>query len=218
MNNVELQGRIIRIYNWKNLSIVKLFIRNQGKPGSPTLRSFPGIIFTQSDKAVLFDFQEGDYVNIQGALKVRWVDEENAEQQKNRKHKYEQYIRGYSIEKVGSEMSEKFSTNLAYGGRHEYKNEILLKGTIRNMKQTNGITRILIQPDGEKFNLWITAFLKDYAAFQTQYPTGANVCLKCDVQTTRRELPDGKKRNFENIVMRYVCPASEEAGEQSNEQ
>lgn len=90
MNTVELQGKIVSIYNGKNVSIVTLFVRNRDSV------NLPQIVFTKKDRPMLFDFQEQEFVNIQGSMRTRGVEDADG------KSHFEQYIRGMSIEKVGS--------------------------------------------------------------------------------------------------------------------
>lgn len=188
MNTTELQGKILRIYNGKNVSIVTLFVGGTKRP------NYPHVFFNKSDKAVLFDFQEGDYVNIRCAVKTRRVTEEDE------KTSYEQNIKGLSIEKVKSEMEEKFGVEMNGEGRHEYKNEVLIKGTVANVVPKKGITHLLIRPEGEKFNVWMTSYAPDREALAELYPVGSTIYAKGRVQTDRRRR-NGVVRDFESLIL-----------------
>lgn len=188
MNTVELQGKISRIYNGRNVSIVQLYVRGEKKP------NFPQIVFHKRDRAVLFDFNEGDFVNIQCVVKTRGVEEDGD-------RFYDQFIKGISIDKVKSEMSEKFGADL--GGRFEYKNEVLIEGTITGISYRNGIANLLVNPTGEKFNIWMSNFTPNKEEYLKSHPIGSKIYAKCEVQTRVKKTAQNKNVHFQNIIIKH---------------
>ncbi len=195
MNEVQLQGRIFSIWEGRNVAIVKLFIE-QRLPNKETKVNFPEVLFNRSDWSLLEDFSEGDFVHISGTIKTRTII--NRETQRPL---YQQFIRGGLISHVKNEMSEKFGCDL--GGNFEYINESLIEGIITEINNRNGVINMLVKPDGERFNVSITDFAVNKDLFMSRFTVGSKVCIKSEIQTSRKEKEDGV-RFYQNVVVSYM--------------
>ena len=196
MNNVELQGRIHNIYTGKLVTIITLIIKGKRK-------NYPQVIFYPSEKELVEGYEKGDYVNISGSVKVR------GRQTEDGKNYFEQFIRGYVIYPVKSEMSEKFHRDL--GGSYEYINEILISGKIVSSNNKNGVLNLLVKPNEESFNIWLTNFMVNPSKAMNKFNKGDEICIKCEVQTIKKEKEGEKAKYYENLVVKYMSiPTSPE--------
>lgn len=196
MNEVELQGRILRKWEGRNVSIINLFIEAEGSTRDNMRVNFPAVLFNYVDKEKLNDFKEGDFVNITGTIKVRTIRDGDGQS------RYQQYVKGIMISHVKNEMSEKFGTDL--GGRFDYINESLIEGTITNANTRNGVINLLVRPTDEKFNVSLVSFVPNQDAFMRRFTTGSKVCIKSQIQTSRKEYEDDNVRFYENVVISYI--------------
>lgn len=186
MNSVELQGKITSIFNGKGITIITLFVKG-------TRNNFPQVSFIGADANLVKDFNEGDYVNVCGTVKVRGVTD------KDGNNYFKQFLRGYSICSIGTEMSEKFGKNL--GGQYNYLNEILIDGEIKAVDNAHGVINLLVKPKDEKFLIRLTTYTRDPKAFLSKYIVGSNICVKCELQTEKKVSKD-KIRFFENLIIK----------------
>ena len=197
MNEVTLQGRILRKWDGRNVSIITLFVEAENSTKDNMVVNFPTILFNYADKSKLKEFKEGDFVNISGTIKVRNVMEKNSDQPH-----YHQYVKGILISPVRSEMSEKFDADL--GGRFDYINESLIEGTITNINSRNGVINMLVRPNDEKFNVSVVSFSPNQDAFFRKFTIGSKVCIKSEIQTSRKEYDDSNVKFYENVVIAYI--------------
>jgi hypothetical protein len=194
MNTVELQGRIYNIYKGKEVTIITLFIKD-------VRNNYPRIIFRGEKREDADKYQKGDYVFISGSIKVRSTFAKDGTKY------FEQFVRGYIIYPVRTEMSEKFNKD-NLGGGHEYKNEVLIDGTIISSNIRHGVSNIIIKPTHEDFNIWVTCYDKDPEGTIGRYNADDKVCIKCMLQTTKREKGREKPVYYENLVLKYMSKIS----------
>ena len=195
MNVVELQGKIQNIYTGRNVTIVTLFIKGANN-------NFPQVVFNASERGLVENYKKNDFVNIVGSIKVRGKRTEDG------KLYFEQFIRGYLICPIGNEMSEKFKMKL--GGDYEYKNEVLLNGTITSVNEKNGILNFLVLPEDEKFNVLAFNYVSNLDRIKSKFTVGTNVCMKCEIQTARKEKENQKAKFFQHLVIKYMSIPSED--------
>lgn len=191
MNTVEIQGRIRDIFVGRNVVIVSLFIE-----GEKNKHNFPQVIFNFPERMLVENYKKGDFVNITGCIKVRGV------KSKNGKNYFDQYIRGFTIYPVGTEMSEKFGKNL--GGMYEYKNEILLEGTITAINNEHGVFNMMMKPYDEKFNVWCSSYYFNVDKMKDKFSIGDEVCVKCELQTVKKVKEGEKPKYYENLIIKYI--------------
>lgn len=193
MNTVELQGRIHNIYEGRFITIVTLIVNGTTNKGETV--NFPQVKFTGQSREDVKNFKIGDYVNISGTMKVRSVT------QKNGHNYFDQFIKGQMIYAAQTDMSDKFNQSL--GGQYNNINEVLIKGEIKSTNTDHGLISVMIVPDDEKFRLWMTTYIHDKDSFLKKYIPGTRVCVKAEIQTTRRE-KNGEVRFFENLIIKYL--------------
>lgn len=194
MNTAEIQGRISDVFVGRNVIIVTLFV--EGKKNN-----FPQVVFNFPERALVENYKKGDFVNIVGSIKVRGVKTENG------KNYFDQYIRGYTIFPVGTEMSEKFHKNL--GGMYQYKNEVLLEGTVTAINNNHGVFNVLLKPYGEKFNVWCSNYYFNVDKMLQKYSVGDNICVKCELQTAKKVKEGEKPKYYENLILKYISAVNE---------
>ena len=158
-------------------------------------------MFNASERGLVENYKKNDFVNIVGSIKVRGKRTEDG------KLYFEQFIRGYLICPIGNEMSEKFKMKL--GGDYEYKNEVLLNGTITSVNEKNGILNFLVLPEDEKFNVLAFNYVSNLDRIKSKFTVGTNVCMKCEIQTARKEKENQKAKFFQNLVIKYMSIPSE---------
>lgn len=190
MNTVEIQGRIRDIFIGRNVVIVSLFIKGEKN-------NFPQVIFNFPERMLVENYKKGDFVNITGCIKVRAVKKEDG------KNYFDQYIRGFTIYPVGSEMSEKFGKTL--GGMYEYKNEVLLEGTVTSINTKHGVYNMMIKPHDDKFNVWCSNYyLSSDEKTKDKFNVGDVVCAKCELQTNKKIKEGEKPKYYENLIIKYI--------------
>lgn len=192
MNKVELQGKIIRIFKGKSVSILTLFVNGYSK-------NYPQIVFNYQDKDKVDNFKLGDFVNIIGTIKVRGLRGDNGYQY------YNQYIKGIEISPAKTDLTTIFGTDL--GGRYTYVNDIQLKGTIGFNRNNNNVANIYVKPENDKFRIKLTSFERNPDEFLEKYPEGSEVYISAEVQTVRKE-KDDRVNFFENFVVKEIDNAA----------
>ena len=205
MNEVEIQGRIMDMYEGRNVTIIKLFVESDGPTRDEKRVNFPTIIFNYLDKSIIGAFKKNDFVNVKGTLKVRTEFEtiqDPATGRTFRRTNYHQFIRGLNVAPMRNDMSEKFNTEL--GGYYDFKNEVLIEGELTEINDRHGVINMLVRPTDEKFLVSITSFAPNHDFFMSRFTVGSKVCVKCEVQTQRKERADGSVVFYENCVVSYI--------------
>ncbi len=197
MNEVTIQGRILRKYTGRNVIILTLYVESPGPTKEETRVNFPTVLFNRAERKMVDQFDKNDFVNITGTIKVRGIRNEETG-----RLEYQQFVRGYLVSTVRSEMSEKFNADL--GGRFDYINESLIEGEIIDINTRHGVINILINPTDEKFNISLTDFAPNQDSFMRKYTKGTKICVKSEIQTSRKEYEDGRVEFYENIVVSYL--------------
>lgn len=194
MNNVELQGRIHDIYFGTNFTIITLFIKRGDKA------NFPQVVFYPSEKSLVEDYKKNDYVNITANVISASVKETGKDNTPNLRFK--QILKGLVIYPVRTEMSEKFHRDL--GGNYEFKNEVLISGTVVKTANRNGFFSILVNPTDEPHNIWLSSYFLNAEKSVERFTVGSEVCAKCEVQTFRKQKDNQKANFYQNLHINYI--------------
>ncbi len=179
MDIVNLNGRIVNIFNGKNVGIVTLKVVDGSFKKKYT--NYPQIVYKKNDKAVLFDFVKGNYVKIEGTIIVK-----NEKEEENLS--FSQFIRGARIFSISS--NDGISEPL-------FKNEVIIRGEITGILQLGGAASVLIQPENQKFNVRLIKYNAE--KFLKKYNKGDEVEVRGRIQTAKE---NGKSK--ESIVIHTI--------------
>ena len=186
MNLINLKGKVVRVFTGKRYTILTIFVDGYRK-------NFPTVMYKNSD--VTFPVKVGDFVTVEGNIKVRILDTEGTTH-------VHQFIKGTKLELAVDALTEKFGVPLE--GRYEYLNEVFISGVVQRIIPQNNVVRLLVRPDGCKFNVLVNTYERYPVAFAERYKEGTRVCVKGEIQTTVKDGPDGN-RHFENLVCRDIA-------------
>lgn len=179
MSTVVLQGQISRIFNGKRADIITLYVRGRRT-------NFPQVIFTGAGRGLLEGFKQGDYVNITGTLKTR------GERQESGRILHSQFIKCTDIA-----LAEEVDNVDDF----QFINDIVVDGSIVKSSVGEKMITLLVNPDGERFNIWVFKYCEDPEAEIGDFEPGSKISAQCEVQTSRKDIR-GEIKFFENIVIK----------------
>lgn len=188
MNKVELQGKVIRIFEGRRRTIVTLFVSGYSK-------NFPQVVFTGADREQLAGIVEGDFVLIKGTIKTRTITE-------NDNRYYRQFIKGLEITPAVSVFEEEFGSDVK--GRHEYKNKVILSGEVVSTSNIHNVAHLIIRAPDDKFSIWLSDFSIKPEEVENEYPKGTKVYINAEVQTVKKVKDDGSAKYYENLIVNDI--------------
>lgn len=193
MNKVELQGKIIRIFEGRNRTIVTMFVDGYGK-------NYPQIVCNGEMRNKIKEYGVGDFIHVDGTIKVRTLTNEDGTRY------YNQYIKALDIEPALSDLEKNFGLDVK--GTAEYINKVFISGRNIFTIGNNNVSSIVVNTPDDRFNVQLTAF-RDINGFETEYPKDVTVFIRGEVQTTRKEAEDGT-HFYENFIVKDIVKSEEE--------
>ena len=188
MNSIVMQGQVSRIYRGSRNNVMTLYIRGRRM-------NLPQIGFTGKARNLLDDIADGDYVKVSGCMKTI------GERQEDAHILHTQFVKGEDIVIVDAPEE---------GGRFDFVNDIEIEGKIVRASASNNMVTLLVNPAGDKFNIWIFQYAENAEDLLDTYKAGSNIKAICEMQTVRKEI-NNEVKFFENIVIREA--SVEEAAE-----
>lgn len=179
MSTLTLQGQISRIFNGNRRDIVTMYIKGRRI-------NFPQVVFSGRDRDLLEGFKEGDYVRIDGMIKTR------GDRQEDGRIIHNQFIRCSDIS-IADEPSEDEG--------FEFVNEAVIDGTIVKSMVGEKMITLLVNPDGEKFNIWMYKYCEDPDSEIGGFEPDSKISASCEIQTSRKTIR-GEVKFFENVVIK----------------
>ena len=188
MNSIVMQGQVSRIYRGSRNNVMTPYIRGRRM-------NLPQIVFTGKARNLLDDIADGDYVKVSGCMKTI------GERQEDGHILHTQFVKGEDIVIVDAPEE---------GGRFDFVNDIEIEGKIVRASASNNMVTLLVNPAGDKFNIWIFQYAENAEDLLDTYKAGSNIKAICEMQTVRKEI-NNEVKFFENIVIREA--SVEEAAE-----
>lgn len=193
MNKVELQGKIFRIFEGRRRTIVTLFVNGYRK-------NYPQIVFsTREGKEQVKGLKVGDFVHIDGTVKVR------TERDENDHNYFVQFIKGLNIELAKSDLELNFGEDVK--GKNDYINKVIISGTTVLTSGNEHAGTILVSTPSDKFNVLLTSYMHNANELQQILQPNDKIYVKAEIQTVRKE-DDEFTKYFENLVVTDIVKNS----------
>lgn len=178
---IKLQGRIVSIYRQNMQTIVRIFVNTYQE-------NKPEVVLFGDLRKIANGFTKGDFVYVEGEFAL------TSEIDVTGKKHYYQIIKAKKIEKAKTGLSKFF--NMPCGSICDYVNEIYIAGIVDGRLEKNKVTSLFIKTNVHSKHLIRVSSFSNIAAQEGQF-----VILKGVIQTKTKDMPDGSKYTFQNIIV-----------------
>jgi len=178
---IKLQGRVVSIYRQNMQTIVKLFVDTYQN-------NMPDVVLFGDLRKIANSFTKGDFIYVEGEFSL------TSEVDVTGKKHYYQIIKAKKIEKAKTGLSKFF--NMPCGTYYDYINEIYIAGIVDGRLEKNKVTSLFIKTNAHSKHLIRVSSFSNIAAQEGQF-----IVLKGTIQTKKKEMPDGSKYTFQNIIV-----------------
>lgn len=193
MNQVKLQGIIVAARKGKTITRLTLKIHTNGTD------NFPVVSFsTLSKKTVADEYNVGDMVCV--IAKIRPGTERG---NSDKVVYYKQVLEGILIKEASKDELESKNI-LSLSSKMPHINAVEVVGEVVSLKEEKNVLSILICPENEVNNIWVTCFSGNKVSEIAQkLVPGTNVCIEGEIQTkVIGDLKTGKR--FENVIAKSI--------------
>lgn len=193
MNQVKLQGIVVAARKGKTITRLTLKVHTNGTD------NFPVVSFSTLSKKTAADvYSVGDMVCVDA--KIRPGTERG---NSDKVVFYKQVLEGVSIREASRDELDTKNI-LSASSRIPHINDVQVIGEVVSLKADKNVLSILICPENEVNNIWITCFSSNKVSEIAQkLSPGTNVCIDGEIQT--KVIGDLKTgRRFENVIAKSI--------------
>ena len=193
MNQVKLQGVVVAARKGKTITRLTLKVHTNGSD------NFPVVSFSTLSKKTAADvYNVGDMVCVEA--KIRPGTERG---NSDKVVYYRQVLEGISIREASKDELDSKNI-LSTSSRIPHINDVQVIGEVVSLKPDKNVLSILICPENEVNNIWVTCFSSNKVSEIAQkLAPGTNVCIDGEIQT--KVIGDLKTgRRFENVIAKSI--------------